>query len=577
MQFDREVDVLIVGTGNGALTSAVCLHQMGVQDLLVIEKSELIGGSSSRSGGGVWVPNNRYAKAAGVQDSREDALLYLKNTIPPEDVPQDLQTTYIDMGPKMIDFLHTHSRVRYWSLEHYPDYYTNLPGSRTGHRSMEPEPVMRDVVGDDWKFVRDTHPMISMFGRIFLTQVEAHDISTKAKGWVGSLTKLLAGYYLDFPWIFKHKTSRRMTCGGAGVMRLYWSCKERHIPIERNTSLQELIKNEAGRVVGAIISKNGNRERIGCRKAVILAAGGFEHNQQMREQYLPAPTNSKWSAGCESNTGDAIRAGIAAGAATRFLGGDGEGRGVGAWWCTTTQAPDDKIPRLVIIDKSMPGSCVVNMAGKRIGNESENYMAYARHLFKTHNKPDSHVPSYMVFDARFRKEYMVAGLMTSQMRPDSKLPQSYWDSKYLVKADTIAELAEKAGIDAPGLQATVSAMNSYAATGVDLAFDRGGSEYDRYYGDTKIKPNPCLAPIVQDPFYALRVDQGDFGTNGGLEITTDAQVRSKDGGVIDGLYAIGNTAAAILSTYPGPGCTLGPAMTYGYQAAKHISGYQDAT
>ena len=133
MQFDREVDVLIVGTGNGALTSAVCLHQMGVKDLLVIEKSELIGGSSSRSGGGVWVPNNRYAKAAGVQDSREDALLYLKNTIPPEDVPQDLQTTYIDMAPKMVDFLHTHSRVRYWSLEHYPDYYTNLPGARTGH------------------------------------------------------------------------------------------------------------------------------------------------------------------------------------------------------------------------------------------------------------------------------------------------------------------------------------------------------------------------------------------------------------------------------------------------------------
>ncbi len=577
MNFDRTVDTLIVGTGNGALTTAVCLHQMGVTDLLVIEKSDKIGGTSSRSGGGVWVPMNRYAQAAGAKDSREDALAYLAATIPPEDTPQELIDTYVDNAPKMVEFLHQHSRVRYISLEHYPDYYTDRAGARTGHRSMEPEPVMRDVVGDDWKFINDTHPMISMFGRIFLSQVEAHEISTKAKGWIGVVLKILAGYYLDWPWKFKHQVSRRMTCGGAGVMRLYWSCKERGINIERNTALQELITDDAGRVVGAVVQQNGKTQRIGARKGVVLAAGGFEHNQAMREAYLPAPTNTAWSAAYESNTGDAITAGMKVGAATRLLGGKGEGRGVGAWWCTTTKAPDDVIPRLCIIEKSLPGNAVVNMAGKRIGNESENYMAYQRHLFATHNKPHDNGKAYMVFDARFRKEYIVGAIMNSQMRPDSRLPKSYFESKYLVIANSIEELAAKTGIDTAGLQATIASMNQAAKTGKDPEFNRGGTAYDRYYGDERVQPNPCLAPITQAPFYALRVDAGDFGTNGGLDITPDAQVKKAaelGGGVIEGLYAIGNTAAGILTTYPGPGATLGPAMTYGYQAAKHISGWK---
>jgi len=292
----------------------------------------------------------------------------------------------------------------------------------------------------------------------------------------------------------------------------------------------------------------------------------------MREAYLPAPTNTAWSAAYESNTGDAIQAAMKIGAATRLLGGKGEGRGVGAWWCTTTKAPDDVIPRLCIIEKSLPGNAVVNMAGKRIGNESENYMAYQRHLFATHNKPHDNGQAYMVFDARFRKEYIVGAIMNSQMRPDSRLPKSYFDSKYLVKADSIEELAQQAGIHAEGLKATIAAMNEAAKTGQDPEFKRGSTAYDRYYGDERVQPNPCLAPIAQAPFYAMRVDAGDFGTNGGLDITTDAQVKKAGGGVIDGLYAIGNTAAGILTTYPGPGATLGPAMTYGYQAAKHISG-----
>ena len=164
------------------------------------------------------------------------------------------------------------------------------------------------------------------------------------------------------------------------------------------------------------------------------------------------------------------------------------------------------------------------------------------------------------------------------MRPDSRLPKSYFESKYLVIANSIEELAAKTGIDTAGLQATVAGMNEAAKTGKDPEFNRGGTAYDRYYGDERVQPNPCLAPITQAPFYALRVDAGDFGTNGGLDITTDAQVKKAaelGGGVIEGLYAIGNTAAGILTTYPGPGATLGPAMTYGYQAAKHISGWRE--
>ena len=564
--WDREVDVLVVGTGNGGLTAALCNWEMGSKDVLVIEKSDKIGGTSANSGGGIWIPTTHYAQACGAEDSLEDAKKYLMSTLFGEDVPEELIDAYLENAPKMLRFLADRTEVSYQSLEHYPDYYTNVEGARPGHRSLEPEPFDVSRLGEDWRKMRWTHHMMRLFDRIHFTQVEAHLLMTQGAGWKRLVFKLLLKYVLDIPWRLKTPVARRICTGSAGVARLFLSCKQRNIPIELNSRMLDLVA-EGNSVLGAVIEQGGQRLRVRARKGVVLAAGGFEKNQSLREQYLPAPTNTAWSAGNDANEGDALVAGLGLGAKTRLM--------KDAWWTTTLCVPGEEKPRLSIMEKSFPGSCVVNRAGQRFANESQNYMAFQKDLFRTHSEDSPNAPAWQIFDARFRRNFMVGPLMTSTMKPDSQIPKEWFDSGFVAKAGSIEELAQIVGIDADGLKQTIEKMNHYAETGVDEDFHRGESAYDRYYADPNIKPNPCLAAIDEAPFYALRIEAGDFGTLGGLDTDIHARVKTADGGVFEGLFAVGNCSAAILPTYPGPGATLGPAMTMAYQSAKHINAVAD--
>ena len=566
VEWDREVDVLVVGTGNGALTAALCNWEMGTQDVLIIEKTDKVGGTSATSGGGIWIPVNHYAKACGAEDSPEDAKRYLMGTLFGEDVPEELIDNYIEQSPRMLRFLADRTDVVYESLEHYPDYYTNFEGARAGHRSLEPKPIAMSELGDDWKNLRWTHHMMRMFERIHFTQVEAHTIMTQAPGWKTLLVKMILGYVADIPWRLKTPIARRLCTGSAGIARLYLSIKKRGIPIDFQTRLITLeIEDDA--VVGALVERGGQEQRIRARRGVVLASGGFEQNQALREQYLPAPTNSQWSAGNPANEGDALLAGLQLGAKTRLM--------KDAWWTTTLCVPGETTPRLAIMEKSFPGSCVVNRAGRRFANESQNYMAFQKELFATHSEESPNAPAWHIFDARFRRNFMVGPLMTAAMKPDSRIPKEWFEQGFVAKAPSIRELAEQVGIDPEGLEDTIARMNDYAVSGVDLDFQRGESAYDRYYADPAIKPNPCLAPIDEAPFYAMRIEAGDFGTLGGLDTDIHGRVKREVGGVIPGLFAVGNCSAAILPTYPGPGATLGPAMTMAYQSAKLINGYED--
>ena len=236
-QWDREVDVLVVGTGNGGLTAALCNWEMGTRDVLLIEKGPKIGGTSATSGGGIWVPNSHYAQEAGAQDSREAAKAYLTHTLFGEDVPETLIDAYLDNGPKMLRFLHDRTDVRYESLEHYPDYYTNMEGAREGHRSLEPSPVMASELGTNWRNMTWTHHMMRMFNRIHFTQVEAHTLMVQLPGWKRLLAGMIWDYVRDLPWRMRTPISRRLCCGSAGVARLYLSILKREIPIELNTRL----------------------------------------------------------------------------------------------------------------------------------------------------------------------------------------------------------------------------------------------------------------------------------------------------------------------------------------------------
>jgi 3-oxosteroid 1-dehydrogenase len=564
-KWDREVDVLVVGTGNGALTAALCNWEMGTEDVLIIEKTDKVGGTSATSGGGIWIPVNHYAKACGADDSAEDAKKYLMGTLFGEDVPEEMIDTYIEQSPKMLKFLADRTDVIYESLEHYPDYYTNYDGAKSGHRSLEPKPIAMSELGDDWKNVRWTHHMMRMFSRIHFTQVEAHTIMTQAPGWKSLLAKMILGYVTDISWRFRTAIDRRLCTGSAGIARLYLSVKKRGIPLLFNSRMTSLIE-DGGRVTGVIVQQGGKTLRIGARKGVVLGAGGFEKNQALREQYLPAPTNTQWSAGNPANEGDALLAGLSLGAKTRLM--------KDAWWTTTLCVPDEPTPRLAIMEKSFPGSCVVNRAGERFANESQNYMAFQKDLFATHSDTSPNAPAWQIFDARFRRNFMVGPLMTAAMKPDWQIPKSWFETGFVAKANSIHDLAEQVGIDPQGLEATIAKMNRYAETGTDEDFHRGESAYDRYYADPNIKPNPCLASIDEGPFYAMRIEAGDFGTLGGLDTDVHGRVKLEAGGVVEGLFAVGNCSAAILPTYPGPGATLGPAMTMAYQSAKLINGVE---
>jgi 3-oxosteroid 1-dehydrogenase len=565
--WDHSVDVLVVGSGNGGLTAALCCYEMGTKDVLVIEKSELFGGTSSISGGGVWIPCNRYAQAAGAQDSLENAKTYLSNCIPAErGVPEEMIDAYLENGHKMVDFLHERTQVRYVNLEHYPDYYSDQEGAMPGHRSMEPETINADKLGSEFRTLRRTHPMMHLGGLIGFTQVEAALLMAQMPGWVSLAMKMVLNYILDIPWrLFGDKYARRLATGCAGVARLRVSMQDRDMPLWLKSPMKSLI-TEDGRVIGAVIEKEGRTMRVQARKAVILAAGGFEHNQEMREKYLPRPTNRWWSAGHQGNTGDAINECLKLGAQMHMLDS--------AWWCNTISVPGETIPRLSIMEKSYPGSIVVNPAGERFSNESQNYMAYTLETFELHSDENPCVPSWQIFDANFRATYFVGPMYNSKMRPDWMLPSSYEKEGFFAIGETIRELADKIDVDPDGLEQTVMKFNGYAESGKDLDLQRGDALYDRYYGDPRVEPNPCLGPVAKAPFYAMKIDPGDFGTQGGMVTTPNAEVVHESGTTIPGLYAIGNCSAAVLPNYPGPGSTLGPAMTFGYQAAKHICNWQ---
>ncbi|MEE3327210.1 MAG: FAD-binding protein [Myxococcota bacterium] len=559
--FDHVVDVLVVGTGNGGLTGALTAASGGERSVLVIEKQDCLGGTSAASGGGVWIPNNRYARAAGAEDSVDAAREYLRATIPADEYQSELVDAFLEQGPKMVDFLHENTQVRYESLPSYPDYFNEAPGMRPGHRSMEPASIAMSELGDQVGLLHEANPQTLLLGRLAFKQEELQLFTTQSKGWISTLSRELFAYVMDLPWRFRFKRARRLTMGAAGVARLVISVAQAGIPIWRQTRLLELIM-DSGRVVGAEVEKEGRVLRIGTRSGVLLASGGFERNAVMRDKYLPAPTDAAWTAGSPGNEGEGIEAAMRVGAGIKFM--------EKAWWCTTLTVPGESAPRLSIHEKSMPGNYTVNSSGLRVANESQNYQIFMRELLKKHAAGEDCYPVYMIFDADHRRKYPVGPLLPGKFLPDVFVSRDWFSSGFVTRANSLKELAEKLTIDPVQLEETAKRVSGFARTGKDLDFSRGDSLYDQFYGDPEVSPNPCLSPIEKAPFYGLRLDPGDFGTCGGLMIDTQARVLDEDENPIPGLYATGNCTAGLLTTYPGPGATLGPAMTFGYIAGKSL-------
>ncbi|MNM44774.1 3-oxosteroid 1-dehydrogenase [compost metagenome] len=561
-QSQTQYDVIVVGSGAGAMTSAVFLADQGFS-VLVLEKSDKFGGTSAISGGGIWIPNNHYFARQGGNDSIEQARRYLDAAAGGQVDPARLQA-YLDNAPKMIEALTRCSRVRYAVAAKYPDYYPHLPGALPGGRTLDPELFDSSLLGAELDNLRKPSPSTLLMGRIAWTARDAHKAMARSFGWRLLILRLMLRYKLDFKWRRKSRFDRRAALGSSLVCSLRRSLMDRNIPLWLNSDFRELIVAH-GRVSGVRICRDGRDIDLQARHGVILASGGFEQNQALREQYLPKPTRMAWSATPPgNNTGAALQAGLAQGAATALMDW--------AWWAPTIAVPGEDKPRGIFAERAFPGAIVVNGQGQRFVNEAAPYLEFVDAMHRDNARTGGRsVPAWVIFDGHFRFNYAMGPLMPAQVMPDSRLRKEWHETLYW-KADTLEALAGKIGIDAQGLASTVDKVNDYARSGIDLDFGRGGNVFDRYYGDCNIKPNPCLAPLRKGPYYAMRLDAGDIGTKGGLLTNAQAQVVREDGSAIAGLYAIGNCSASVMGTsYPGAGGTLGPAMTFAYVAANHLA------
>lgn len=562
-QSTSHYDVIVVGSGAGAMTSALFAAEQGLS-ALVVEKSDKFGGTSAISGGGIWIPNNHYFAAKGGHDSFELALQYLKAATGGHGDELRLRA-YLKHAPQMIQALEHKSHVRYAVAEKYPDYYPQLPGSLEGGRTLDPELFDTSLLGEELGNLRAPSPSTLLMGRIAWTARHAHKAMSRSFGWRMLILGLMLRYKTDFKWRRKGRRDRRAALGSALVASLRRSLMDRDIPLWLNTDFQTLLTDEEGRVCGVQVCRDGQVLQLKARCAVILGSGGFEQNQALREQYLPQPTQRGWSATPPgNNTGAGLQAGIALGAATALMDW--------AWWAPTIAVPGEDKPRGVFAERAFPGAIVVNRQGQRFVNEAAPYLEFVDAMYRD-NQPSGgqSIPAWVIFDGHFRFNYAMGPLMPAQVMPDSRLRKEWLNALYF-KADSLAALAAQIGVDGAGLERTVQRMNGFARSGVDADFGRGGNVFDRYYGDSNVKPNPCLAPLSKGPYYAMRLDAGDIGTKGGLLTNEHAQVLRQDGQAIPGLYAIGNCSSSVMGTsYPGAGGTLGPAMTFGYIAAHHIA------
>ncbi|GJJ75488.1 3-oxosteroid 1-dehydrogenase [Entomortierella parvispora] len=532
------------------MTAALAAKKRGL-NVVVIEKSRYFGGSTARSGGAIWVPNNSVILGAGVPDSAEQAATYLSNVVGPE-IPKDRQQAFLEHGPKMIDFIMDNTPLRFQFLENYSDYYPHFPGGLDIGRSIEAIQVDANLLGAEKE--RLNPPYMPMPPGIVMYSADYKWVNlagVNVKGLATGIKCMLAGLRA----MALRQNPQTMGAGLAVGLRL--GLMDAKIPVWHNTPLLDLVQ-DGDAISGVVVEMHGVRTTIRAKKGVVIGSGGFEQNAEMRNKYQQQPINTKWTVGSKDNTGDGIWASEKVGAALDLMDD--------SWWGPTVPVPGQ--PYFCLSERALPGGLFVNKHGKRFVNEAGPYCEVVHVMYEQDKSDDgSEIPTWMIVDQRFRNRYLF-----KDVPGRFPIPKFWYESGVVKKAKTLHELAKDINVPADALQATVTRFNGQAKKGVDEDFGRGNNMYDRFYTDPAVKPNPCLAPLEQGPFYAFKIAPGDLGTKGG--IVTDARARAlrSDGTVIKGLWAAGNASAAVMgNSYAGAGSTIGPAMTFGYIAANDLA------
>ncbi|WP_020135957.1 3-oxosteroid 1-dehydrogenase [Streptomyces sp. 351MFTsu5.1] len=538
-------DVVVIGSGAAGMTAALTAAKQGLS-VVVLEKAPTFGGSAARSGAGIWIPNNPVLLAAGVPDTPAKAAAYLAAVVGP-DVPAARQQAFLTQGPAMISFVMANSPLRFRWMEGYSDYYPELPGGLPNGRSIEPDQLDGKILGAELAHLNPPYlavpPGLVVFSADYkwlaLSAVSVKGAAVAAECLARGTKAALLG-------------QTPLTMGQSLAAGLRKGLLDAGVPVRLNTPLTELYV-ENGTVAGAVTPAGLYR----ARRGVIVGSGGFEHNAAMRTQYQRQPIGTAWTVGAKENTGDGIRAGQRLGADVALMDD--------AWWGPAIPLPDE--PYFCLAERTLPGGLIVNAAGRRYVNEAAPYSDVV-HTMYDRNPTDPDIPSWLVVDQNYRNRYLF-----KDIAPTFVLPADWYSSGAAHKAWTWDALATSIGVPGAALRATVDRFNSLALKGDDTDFGRGDSAYDHYYTDPAVLPDSCLAPLWLPPYYAFRIVPGDLGTKGGLRTDARARVLRPDGSVIPGLYAAGNASAAVMGhSYAGAGSTIGPAMTFGYIAARDIAG-----
>jgi succinate dehydrogenase/fumarate reductase flavoprotein subunit len=551
-------DVVVLGAGAGGMTAAAVAAAQGLR-VLVIEKTGFVGGTTAWSGGMVWIPVNAKMRDAGLSDSRADAAAYLAGTVP-EDDNAALREAFLSRGPEAIAYLEANTEVRMQPVKVYPDYYPDRAGATAGGRVLEPVVFDGARLGIEFGRLRPPLPEFTLFGGMMVNRSDIPHLRRVGRSLRSTLRsmRLVAEYALQ-----RLRAARGTTLhlGNALAARLYASLLARKVEVLFGASVDSLLIE--GDAVRGVTLATPLKRSILARKGVVLATGGFSHDAALREKFFPA-TAGFVSATTAAGTGDGLRLAMAAGANVAARVADP------AYWVPASlfkraDGSQGVFPHTVT-DRAKPGIIAVNASGQRFVNEAVSYHEFVRAMLRDGNDAAGR-PFHLVCDRKFLWTY---GL--GRIQPFTWNYKRHVESGELIEAPSIEKLADAIGVEASALMATVTNFNTHAQEGRDPEFGRGGTIYQRHLGDAGHAPNPCVAPIAQAPFFALRIYPADLGTAIGLAIDEHARVLRPDGSAIAGLYACGNDMSSIMNgNYPGPGITLGPALTFGYIAGRHLA------
>ena len=556
----RSCDVLVIGAGAGGLATAITAKKLGL-DVIVIEKEACFGGTTAFSGGVLWVPGTRH----GGNDSQAAAMTYLRNETGACFDAAGVEA-FLRYAPQMVEFFERETAVKFVPTL-YPDYHPQVEGGVDVGRSILAAPYDIRGLGPDMAWLRPPLKTITFIGMMF------NSSNADLKHFF-NVTRSLTSFAYVAKRLLTHlkelalyRRGTQVTSGNALAARLVRSALDLGIPILTGTPARQLLR-EGARVVGAVTGQAGSEQRIEARRGVVLACGGFSHDlQRLRQAYPHVRRGGEhFSPVPAGNTGDGARMAEALGAKVDIC------LQAPAAWMPVSKVPVGGGRHIAfphLLDRYKPGVIGVLRSGQRFTNESNAYHDVGAALIEACSD-QAETAMWLVCDRRTLAKY---GLGFAKPAPMPLGP--LLRNGYLLKGQTLAELAGKAGIDAQGLEQTVREYNLGAVHGEDRQFGRGSTSFNRYLADPQQQPNPCVAPVGEGPYFAVKVIMGDLGTFDGLRTRVTGEVLAADGQAIDGLYAVGNDRASIMGgNYPGAGITLGPIMTFAYITGRHLAGVE---